>query len=188
MNLTEKEKNKLVRQYDSLILKLTNQFGNSLPSEFIRSDAEYGFAYAINTYRDNTSQTFTQYAAWCMRNFILNGIKKNHDSMVDYKEEGEISKEECKISYDANYDYDIDTDRLINKIRNKIEGHFDKRRCDMLYHTMSLFGYKHMTLRELSDIYKISQPGIKQMNDRILKYVKSDPEIQSIISEMEVYH
>jgi DNA-directed RNA polymerase specialized sigma subunit len=49
---------------------------------------------------------------------------------------------------------------------------------------MALFGYKKMTLKELSAQYGISQPGIKQMNDRIISYIRSDEELLREVKEL----
>lgn len=76
-NITEFEKNELVKQYEPLIAKLVNQFFSKGTTTWdqLKSMAYEGFALAINNYDDERSKmTFTQYAAFSIRNNILNGL------------------------------------------------------------------------------------------------------------------
>lgn len=76
-NITEFEKNELVKQYEPLIAKLVNQFFSKGATTWdqLKSMAYEGFALAINNYDDERSKmSFTQYAAFSIRNNILNGL------------------------------------------------------------------------------------------------------------------
>lgn len=184
--MTDKERNEITKQYFPLINKLTNQYIEGNDSELVRGAAEYGFAYALNTYKEGTSQSFLQYAAWCMRNFILNDIKayssvvRNEPNSQYYSDCEELSD---KLAYEDGHCAD-DYDRIISIIRERIEAKYNIEKCEMLYHSMELFGYKKMTLKELSAQYGISQPGIKQMNDRIINFIRSDEELLREVSDL----
>lgn len=184
--MTDKERNEITKQYYPLITKLTNQYLEGNDSELVRGAAEYGFSYALNTYKEGTSQSFLQYAAWCMRNFILNDIKayssvvRNEPNSQHYSDCEEFSD---KLAYEDDH-YTDDYDRIVRIIREKIEAKYNLEKCEMLYHSMALFGYKKMTLKELSIQYGISQPGIKQMNDRIISYIRSDEELLQEVKEL----
>ena len=129
---------------------------------------------------------FLQYAAWCMRNFILNDIKayssvvRNEPNSQHYSDCEEFSD---KLAYEDEH-YTDDYDRIVRIIREKIEAKYNIEKCEMLYHSMALFGYKKMTLKELSIQYGISQPGIKQMNDRIINYIRSDEELFQAVTDL----
>ena len=74
--MTETQKNELVEQYTPLINKLTKQFFDSNQGMCSWSDlysmALEGFALAISRYdKERSSMTFTQYAAYAIRNNIL---------------------------------------------------------------------------------------------------------------------
>lgn len=76
-NITEFEKNELVKQYEPLIAKLVSQFFSKGTTTWdqLKSMAYEGFALAINNYDDERSKmNFTQYAAFSIRNNILNGL------------------------------------------------------------------------------------------------------------------
>lgn len=77
MNITETEKNELVKQYTPLIQKLVSQFFNKCAASWkqLESMAYEGFAIAINNYDDERSKmNFTQYAAYAIRNNILTSL------------------------------------------------------------------------------------------------------------------
>ncbi len=184
--MTDRQRNEITKQYYPLIIKIKNQFIENNDPDLIHGAAEYGFAYALNTYKEGTSQSFMQYAAWCMRNFILNDIKayssvvRNDPSSQYYSDCDEYSD---MLAYEDENMSD-DYDRIVKMIRDKIEAKYNIEKCEMLYHSMALFGYKKMTLKELSMQYGISQPGIKQMNDRIINYIRSDEELFQAVTDL----
>lgn len=76
-NISETEKNALVKKYEPLIAKLVNQFFSKGVAQWdqLKSMAYEGFALAINNYdEDRSKMNFTQYAAFSIRNNILNGL------------------------------------------------------------------------------------------------------------------
>lgn len=76
--MTSKERNALVKKYERLINRIIAQYHRSTkyPYEDITSMALEGFAKAINDYDPSrSSMTFTQYAAYAMRNQILISVQ-----------------------------------------------------------------------------------------------------------------
>lgn len=178
-NIKNLDKNNLCRQYEPLINKIVNQFyKNHKDYDLIRGGAEYGLVYAINTYDSNKNQSFTQYSAWCMRNFILNDLKeysnvvKHEENSKYYDDVNNLMKN--KSSDDDSIDKCIDMKIISDNIRNLIESKYPKSVCEMFYHTMNLFGYEEKTLTDLSKIYKKSIPAIFQYNKRIIKFLQKN--------------
>jgi len=84
---TEKGRNAVPKQYDNLIYKIIGQWQgkSTFGQDDLKSMAYEGIVYAMQTYgkrskktkgEDVTKLTFGQYAAWCIRNTILENIKQ----------------------------------------------------------------------------------------------------------------
>ena len=96
-----KERERLFIQYKNLMFKIVNQYSGKLPLQFddIVGAAMEGFTKALNSYKTGTSQSFQQYAAWCMRNNILTSaneeghvVKFNAYQQKKAKERGESTR------------------------------------------------------------------------------------------------
>jgi DNA-directed RNA polymerase specialized sigma subunit len=75
---SDRERNRIAKELEPLMVKIVNQWDGKCPldRELLEMQARYGVTYALNNYREGTSQSFIQYAAWCIRNWILNGISE----------------------------------------------------------------------------------------------------------------
>lgn len=84
---TEKGRNAIPKQYENLIYKIISQWQgkSTFGQDDLKSMAYEGIVYAMQTYgkrskktkgEDVTKLTFGQYAAWCIRNTILENIKQ----------------------------------------------------------------------------------------------------------------
>lgn len=75
--MTQTEKNNIAKQYEALVNKLTKQYADKVkaPWEDIKSMAYEGLALAMEQYdAERSKMTFTQYAAFAIRNNILTGL------------------------------------------------------------------------------------------------------------------
>ena len=75
--MTQTEKNILAKQYEALVNKLTKQYADKVKAswEDIKSMAYEGLAIAMEQYdAERSNMTFTQYAAFAIRNNILTGL------------------------------------------------------------------------------------------------------------------
>ena len=78
-DITEKEKEALVKQYEPLMNKLTKQFVSQVKIDWdsVKSMAYEGFVLAMLNYDDERSKlTFKQFAGWSIRNNILSSLDK----------------------------------------------------------------------------------------------------------------
>ena len=78
-DITEKEKTDLVKQYEPLINKLTNQFVSQVKIDWdsVKSMAYEGFILAMLNYDNERSKlSFKQFAGWSIRNNILSSLDK----------------------------------------------------------------------------------------------------------------
>ena len=76
-NISEREKTALVKQYEPLINKLTNQFVSRVKIDWdsVKSMAYEGFVLAMLNYDNERSKlTFKQFAGWSIRNNILSSL------------------------------------------------------------------------------------------------------------------
>lgn len=78
-DITEKEKEALVHQYEPLMNKLTKQFVSQVKIDWdsVKSMAYEGFVLAMMNYDDERSKlSFKQFAGWSIRNNILSSLDK----------------------------------------------------------------------------------------------------------------
>lgn len=78
-DISENEKNALVKQYEPLINKLTKQFTNQVKIDWnsVKSMAYEGFVLAMLNYDDERSKlSFKQFAGWSIRNNILSSLDR----------------------------------------------------------------------------------------------------------------
>ena len=78
-NITEREKEALVKQYEPLMNKLTKQFVSQVKIDWdsVKSMAYEGFVLAMHNYDNERSKlSFKQFAGWSIRNNILSSLDK----------------------------------------------------------------------------------------------------------------
>lgn len=78
-NISQEEKNLLVKQYEPLINKLTKQFTSKVKIDWqsVKSMAYEGFVLAMMNFDDEKSKlSFKQFAGWSIRNNILSSLDK----------------------------------------------------------------------------------------------------------------
>lgn len=177
------ELNELAKQYEPLLCKITNQFIDGNDYDLVRGGAEYGLVYAINTYDSTKGQTFTQYSAWCMRNFILNDLRDystivKHDTNSKFYED---VSERVNDSYEVDFDSTIDESSMVNVVKREIEKRYSKDVCEIFYHSLNLFGREEMSLTDLARKYHKTVPGIHQQNKRIMEYLRKNENVISLL-------
>ena len=207
-NLTELEKNQLVKQYENLIVKITNQFAKSVkcPWEDLQSYAYEGFALAIQKYDDQrSSMNFTQYAAYYMRNNILNSLNNELrtvklDAYAQKKVEqsggqsfNTISIDNCSDEEGAQTHEILMSIAVEDKFSNgdvfdylytRLEDEFSYRDCEIFYKT---FGLKEFDVEKGMDIakqYDISAGLVSQKVSKIIKWIRKDNELCEQLSEL----
>jgi len=193
-----KTRDQLLIQYKNLIFKIVNQYVGKLPLDFddIVGAAQEGFVKAMNSYKVGTSQSFQQYAAWCMRNNILTTaneeghvVKFNAYQQKKAKERGEstfISQsisniyeetQEDKLEIlgvdDPEFD-NFDETEAFSDLFTWMEYNFSKRDCEIFYLYFGLNGRTQTKGIDIAKQFNVSAATVTVTNKKIIKKLKTN--------------
>lgn len=201
-NLSEQEKNKLVAQYQPLINKLVNQFFSKVSCSWddLQSYAYEGFALAICKYDvERSTMDFTQYAAYSIRNNILNSLNNElrtvkldaHAQKIILEQGGSLFNT-ISIDHKSNDDEEIKCQKIVlsavadEKFSNgdvfeylysRLEDEFPYRECEMFYRTFGLKGFDQLKNKEIAPLYQVSEGLVSQKMKKIVTWIKKDTEL-----------
>lgn len=205
-------RNKLFIQYQALMYKIVNQFVGNVPLNFddIMGAAMEGFTLALNKWKKGTSQNFQQYAAWSMRNAILNSSnqeghivrfsayqqrKAKEDGRPSYihKRINEITapagdedrEDRMAILGVEDPDFTLETDDAVfYKFFRWMDANFSQRDCHIFYHTYGVRGYDLLKGTELAQLFGLSAAAISVSNKKIIRAIRANPEIMDMLSDL----
>lgn len=208
-NLNEVEKNQLVKQYEPLMNKLVNQFFKKVqcPWEDLKSYAYEGFSLAIQKYDENkSSMSFTQYAAFAIRNNILtalnselrtvkmdayaqkitaeNGIPSFNMISIDHSSDNEDDNKSRKIILSTTIKDGFSNGDVFEYLYSRIEDEFSYRDCEMFYRTYGLKDYEITKNKDIAKIYGVSEGLSCQKVTKIVKWIRKDTELCEQLSEL----
>ena len=211
MNLTIAEKNQMVKQYEPLVNKLVNQFVSRVAVSWndVKSMAYEGLVIAMNSFdSEKSSMTFTQFAAFAIRNNILTSldnelrtVKMSAYNQKKAAEKGESSFSTVRIDMNSSSD---DDDRkkpqeiklgmyenekfsdgdVFDYMYSRLESAFSERDCQIFYRLYGLNGYEDSTGVEVAKLYKLSVPTISIINKKIINYIKRDEELCEMLANL----
>ena len=201
-NLNEVEKNRLVKQYEPLMNKLVNQFFKKVqcPWEDLKSYAYEGFSLAIQKYDENkSSMSFTQYAAFAIRNNILtalnselrtvkmdayaqkitaeNGIPSFNMISIDSCTNDDESEHYRKIILSEVVEDKFSNGDIFEYLYSRIEDEFSYRDCEMFYKTFGLKGFDITKNKDIAKLYNVSEGLSCQKVSKIIKWIRKDNDL-----------
>lgn len=198
-------------QYQPLMYKIVNQFDGNLPldRDDIISAAMEGFTLALNKWKPGTSQSFQQYAAWSMRNSILNSsnqeghtVKFSAYQQKKAKEEGRSTFNTVRINSMLSDGDDDGSDRMIElgveqpemdletndsvfwQFYEWMSERFSQRDCHIFYHTYGVHGYELLKGTEIAEMFNISAASVSVTNKKIIKEIRNDNNIMSLLADL----
>lgn len=213
----EKEKNQLVKQYVPLIKKISKQLYGKQPGidyNDIEGFAYEGFALAINNYDTTRSaMTFTQYAAFSIRNAILNGINTYSDSLgiSFYKKKKMLSENAVlpttisldgivKNNYNREFEFTYEdqlgknstlgfTDKILydnpwKVLIYKVTKKFPDDWADIFFSVYGLNGNSIKKQKDIAQQYNISCCLVTKRVQKIIEYIKNDKELIDILKDL----
>lgn len=225
---SEKGRNEVVKRYTPLIHKICKQYNGKSNVQY---DDLLGWAYlgmttAMNQYgkvRSNKSSeeaeaiksyTFGQYAAYIIRNTILDNIKetahlvripvsqqrkekvttgknvKNHsisgDKPVGHDDEGNKSIFDfIADTSDPSSNLDReDVEKLWKEIFDDLEDHFDNKVMDIFYSFYGLNGYKKVQNKILAKKYNVKPSQITYYCFKVREYILSNKDLKDKIIDV----
>lgn len=206
---TEEGRAAAYKKYKPLMHKISNQFVGRLPLSFddIMGAAYEGFTLAMNKYVSGTSQSFQQYAAWCMRNAILTSanteghtIKLSAYQQQKVKDRGD-STFLCVPMSSMVWDSDDDGDRFSEfgytcdpmaesdssvmwDFYNWMLDNFSLKERTIFYHAYGLNGYDAMRGTDIAKMLNVSTACVSVTNKRILSAIRGDEKMLDRLRDM----
>ena len=208
-DLTLKEKNDLANQYEPLVNKLTKQFAYKVAVSWmeIKSMAYEGLALAIQQYdEERSSMTFTQYAAFAIRNNILTCLDNESRTvkMSNYAQKKAIESGESlftSVSIDRSIRHDDEKKPLELKLGMysnetfsdgdvfeylyvRLEEQFDERDRDIFYKSFGLHNEPEMKGKEIAKQFGISEGLVSQKIKKVIKWIRKDTDLCEVLSNL----
>lgn len=210
--LTQLEKNKLAKQYEMLVNKMTKQFSSKVAYDWneIKSMAYEGLALAIEKYDDERSEmTFTQYAAYAIRNNILTCLdnetrtvklsayaqKKVSESGMPLFTSVSIDKAvrtddekrplEIKLGMVSNETFsDGDVfEYLYSRLDDKFVGK-DKRAVNYFYMSFGLHGEDETPGKDIAKKCGVSEALVSKEIKKVIEWIKKDKDLCEVLSNL----
>lgn len=194
---TNAEREAYAREYTPLVYKIVNQNRDKTPLAYedVLGFGFEGLTDAMNTYKEDSGQTFLQYAAWRIFYFIMNGTNREGHivQFSDYqqkkaRQEGrptyiyksilsnvdEYGDEHWNIPEPRVNPDHVDVGEALNDIRSFVLSHFTKRDSDIFFQTFGLGDSDDVPRVAIAKQYNISSAAITYVNQRIINAIKSD--------------
>lgn len=209
--VSEAGRNRVARDFRPLLNKIVNQWDGKCPldRDTIVMQAEYGLVYAMDHFKEGTSQSFIQYAAWCMRNWILNGISDygstvrinsgqrsklmnegksvyrvfSIDRCPDDEFDGELSEHISRNSEEFKMDV-VEEEKVFKNLTDFVDSKFNERARDIFYSTYELKGHKKMKGVELSKKYHCTAALISQTVRHVLEAIRENGELMELLDSV----
>lgn len=204
-----KGRNMVAKEFRPLMAKIVNQWDGQCPldRELLYMQAEYGLVYAMNHFKEGTSQNFIQYAAWCMRNWILNGIAEfgstvrinpgRRKKMLDEGEsvyvtvpierdgsqEPEINRYICQNPEEIEFET-VPKETVMKRLTDFVDSRFNERAKDIFYSTYELKGHKKMKGVELCKKYNCTAPLISQINRSVIDAIRENKSLMEVLDSI----
>lgn len=201
-NLTQREKNQLVKQYEGCIVTITNQFNKNtgIEWEVLQSWAMEGLAEAFIKYDETkTKQTFGQFAMYRMRWRILRAINgEREDVAIKYPQYAYTSGHidinpyrKCDV-YDPKYNLaetlinntELDEWGIFYQVLNK--KYHKTLNLELFYKRFGLNGFDETSNADLSEEYGLRRCNVSTRTTDVLKFIKNDPELFEMLKSMKI--
>lgn len=203
------ERNKLAKQYEPLVNKLVKQFSTKVAMSWmeIKSMAYEGLALAIQQYdEERSSMTFTQYAAFAIRNNILTCLDNESRTvkMSNYAQKKAVEAGEAlftTVSIDRNIRQDDEKKPLEVKLGmyanetfsdgdvfeylySRLGENFPERERMMFYKTFGLNGEDDMKGKDIAKEFGVSEGLVSQKVKKIILWIRKDQDLCEVLSNL----
>lgn len=205
--MTEREKEEYARQYTPLVYKIVNQNKDKSPLTYedLLGFGFEGLADAMNTYREDSGQSFLQYAGYRIFYFIMNGTNKEGHivSFSDYQQKK--AREEGRPTFisqrivsktDENGDEHwnipepsvnpdiVGVGQALEDIKIFVASHFSQRDTDIFFQTFGLGVQDDVPRVQIAKQYKISSAAITYVNQRIINAIREEVSLREELEDL----
>ncbi len=214
--VTEKGRQAVAKQFTPLVIKMANQFVGKcgLDKSELISSGMLGLTLAMNQYKNpeeikkaggESSMTFASYAAYCIRNQILQDIteldgvvrqsyyakKKEGAAQINYIDHSENDDEETisidrmiELSEEPDYKPTRNEEKEWQKVFKKLESKFSSRDCDVFYRVFGLNGRKMEKTTEVARSLNTYVSNIVRITQNMLAFLKKDAETREFLESI----
>lgn len=201
-------RNAVAKQFTPLVYKIAGQLHKSMGydmNECISAGFE-GLVYAMDTYKDDKKQTFTQYGAYMIRFSIMNDFNKNSRTIrVSWDQQkkaaelgedvnicksldsAERSDEDGMNMWERKIKGDDENDVLLSMapaeedmwsdIWDDIKEMFNERDRKIFFATFGVGGVKEVSGKDLASEMGISPAAITQSRNKIIRKIKENKKL-----------
>ena len=215
INNTTMDKNTMVKKYMPLVYKIAGQLhkGMGYDMDDCVSAGMEGILYALDTYKDDKKQTFTQYAAYMIRFSIMNDFNRNGRTIRvswDQQKKAAARGEDINIcqsidraarddedgttvwerKLEGQNESDIlltlapDEEELWDGIWKDIREMFNERDRKIFFLTFGVGGMREMTGKDLAAEMGISPAAITQSRNKIIRKIRKNKELMDKLVEV----
>lgn len=205
--LTQREKEEYARKYTPLVYKIANQNRDKTPLSYedMLGFGFEGLADAMNTYKENSSQSFLQYAAYRIYYFIMNGANREGHIVAfsDYQQKkakaegrttylfksissyvGEDGEEHMNI-HEPRVNPEITrVGKVLEDLKSFVSTRFTKRDTDIFFQTFGLGEKDDVPRIQIAKQYGVSSAAITYVNQRIIKTIKEDDTLREELEDL----
>lgn len=209
--MTQGEKNELVKQYEPLVNKMIHQFFSKGVAQWdtIKSMAYEGLAIAINSYdSERSSMTFTQFAAFAIRNNILTCLDNEIRTvkLSNYAQKKAVEAGESlfnSVSMDTQMSHSDDDNRRPLEIRigmyenekfsdgdvfeylyTRLEAQFSEKECVMFYKHFGLKGFDETKGKDIAKEFDVSEGLISQKVKKVVNWIRKDENLCEVLGNL----
>lgn len=201
-------RNAVAKQFTPLVYKIAGQLHKSMGydmNECISAGFE-GLVYAMDTYKEDKKQTFTQYGAYMIRFSIMNDFNKNSRTIrVSWDQQkkaaelgedvnicksldsAERSDEDGMNMWERKIKGDDENDVLLSMapaeedmwsdIWDDIKEMFNERDRKIFFATFGVGGVKEVSGKDLASEMGISPAAITQSRNKIIRKIKENKKL-----------
>lgn len=232
---TEQGKNAVAKQYAPLVMKMASQYvgKSALSKDELISAGMWGLAYAIDTFQKPTekiedtftntdekeikdgkekkTQTFKQWAGWCIRNKILDDINNlsrtvkvdaYHQAQLlkqgkeiptsksietfgkDDEENGGMIDRMIQLANDPESAGELGEEQKWAVLFQNLEKKFPKRDVTIFAKMFGMNGEQKMQGKEIAQEFGISTPLVTSIKNKIINYIQSNKNLCDMLATM----
>ena len=211
------DRNAIAKQYIPLVNKIARQINSSSGYDFNEcvNAGNVGLVYAIDNFKEGEgvkNQTFTQYAAYMIRFYILNDINKhshiirvNQDQQKRLKSEGKSIELTTRLDISVSPDddkcclsniiagdnensiyasLDPSAEEIWSNIYKRLNAEFSDRDMDIFCSTFGVNGHDELKGKDIAVKYNISAGAVTQVRNKIVAYMKKDKVLNNMLVDI----
>lgn len=191
------EREKYAALYTPLVHKIANQNKDKLPLSYedLVGFGFEGLTKAMNDYKEGSTQSFLQYAAYCIYYAMTNGANEVGHIVKFSAYQQKKAREEGRPTYiyqhimttvgaDGEEHYNIpepseapkmvEVGTALTHLEEFVQTHFSARDADVFFQSFGLGDREEVPHVKIAKQYEVTSASITYINQRIIRAIKAD--------------